>query len=331
MHGQLALILTVTLVVAPLSGCIGVANMGELRAQLGDEPARLDVGTPTPEPDAPTPVIEVSPSAIRTGETVLFDGSGSTAADGRIDGWSWSVDGTVVSTASAFNWTFEAAGGHLVELTVRDGNLSATEERQVQVVRDRPPVAAVEVRRDGEPTDRTWVDEPVTLSGEPSRDPEGGEMTYAWRLGDGTEATGVTTEHAYDAPGRYAARLSVTDAVGQTARANASIVVDDRGSAEGRVTPSDGTARVPIPVAAGAGELTVTLRYEADLVLEDLDLALEGPEGETREAADDEGALPGDRSLTVAVDGPASGDWTAEIRLDTGDGADWQLDWTVRY
>lgn len=331
MHDRFAMALVLALAVAPLSGCIGVANMDELRTRLRGDPETASLGTPTPSPGSPVPVIEVSDRSIRVGETVIFDGSGSRAADGGIDAWSWTIDGKLAAERPTFNWTFEASGLHLVELTVREGNASATEQRQIQVADDRPPIAVVEVERDGQATDRAWVGETVTVSGESSHDPEGRELSHRWRLGDGTNGTGSTIDHAYETPGRYTVVLQVVDAAGQTASADASIAIDDRGSSSGEVTPSDETERVAVPVGAGATAIEVTLDYEADLPLEDLDLGLGGPDGTTRNASDDEGPMPGQRSLSIDVDDPAAGDWTAVIRLDSGDGAGWELTWAVRY
>lgn len=333
MHDRFAMALVVALAVAPLSGCIGVSNMGELRQRLRQGPRSVDLDDagPAPTPGSPVAVIQVSDRSIRTGETVIFDGSGSRSSDGGIDAWSWTVDGEPASERTSFNWTFEAMGLHLVELTIRDGNATATERLRVHVADDRPPVAVVEIRADEEPTQRAWVDQRVTISGEASHDPEGEELSYRWRLGDGANATGPSVEHAYTQPGTFAITLQVTDASGRTARREASIVVDDHGSSVGRVVPGDDTATVPIPVDDGATELAVTLDYTADLPLEDVDLGLTGPDDRTRDASDGEGPLPGDRSLELSAADPAVGEWTATISLDLGDGADWSLSWVVRY
>lgn len=333
MHDRFAMALVVALAVAPLSGCIGVANMDELRQRIRQDPRSVDLqdAPPTPAPDSPVAVIQVSDRSIRTGETVIFDGSGSQASGDGIDAWEWTVDGEPASHRPSFNWTFEAMGLHLVELTIRDGNATGTERLRVHVAADRPPVAVLEIRADGETTDRAWVDQTVTISGEESHDPEGDELSYRWRLGDGANASGPSVEHAYTQPGPFTIALQVTDVNGQTSRTESSIVVDDRGSSSGRVTPGDDAATVPIPVGDGATELAVTLEYTADLPLEDVDLGLTGPDDRTRDAADGEGPLPGDRSLELTADDPAAGEWTATISLDRGDGADWSLAWAVRY
>lgn len=44
-----------------------------------------------------------------------------------------------------------------------------------------------------------------------SSDPDGAIVSYAWRLGDGTVASGMTVSHTYPAAGEHAVELTVTD------------------------------------------------------------------------------------------------------------------------
>jgi poly(hydroxyalkanoate) depolymerase family esterase len=61
------------------------------------------------------------------------------------------------------------------------------------------------------------VDEPVTLYGRGSSDPDGTLVRYEWAFGDGATGAGPTATHAYDEPGEYTATLTVTDDDGNTA------------------------------------------------------------------------------------------------------------------
>jgi PKD repeat protein len=56
-------------------------------------------------------------------------------------------------------------------------------------------------------------------------DPDGGELAYAWDFGDGTAATGAAVQHSYTKPGTYDARVTVTDAAGETASDRVRITV----------------------------------------------------------------------------------------------------------
>jgi len=58
-----------------------------------------------------------------------------------------------------------------------------------------------------------------------SSDPDGTIARYEWDFGDGTGATGVTTVHTYEAPGRYLVRLTVTDERDATRSATERIAV----------------------------------------------------------------------------------------------------------
>ncbi|WP_370517512.1 ThuA domain-containing protein [Pseudactinotalea sp. HY160] len=51
----------------------------------------------------------------------------------------------------------------------------------------------------------------VTFSADGSRDPDGGEVTYAWDFGDGSTSTEANPTHTYTGAGNYTATLTVTD------------------------------------------------------------------------------------------------------------------------
>lgn len=78
-----------------------------------------------------------------------------------------------------------------------------------------PPSAAFDLQTDG----RT-----VTLDANPSTDPDGDTLHYAWSLGDGTTATGVQTTHTYDDAGSYTITLNVFDGNGGYDRATATVM-----------------------------------------------------------------------------------------------------------
>jgi hypothetical protein len=67
----------------------------------------------------------------------------------------------------------------------------------------------------------------VRLRGTDSADPEGPIAAYAWKFGDGAEASGPEVEHVFYAPGDYTVELTVTDGAGQP-----------------------GSAQLPLPVSA---------------------------------------------------------------------------------
>jgi PKD repeat protein len=76
-----------------------------------------------------------------------------------------------------------------------------------------------------------------------SWDPDGDEITFAWDLGDGSEAEGATVEHTYAQPGLYPVRVEVRDTQGSAATVRTTIEVS--------LEPE-----VPIGFRADAGAVT---------------------------------------------------------------------------
>ncbi len=66
----------------------------------------------------------------------------------------------------------------------------------------------------------------VSFNGSASFDPDGTITSYAWNFGDGSSATGATTNHTYTAAATYTATLTVTDNNGATASKSVNIVVN---------------------------------------------------------------------------------------------------------
>lgn len=344
MHGHRAVLLVLVVGLVPLTGCIGVDNMGELRSTVTGE--GLDTHEPVAEPPenrAPRAVVDAERTEVRAGQAVAFDGTGSLDPDGAVVAWEWTVDGLAVGASPRLVHAFEAAGVHRVELTVLDDEeASDSAHVDVSVSEDEPPVAElsiVEVAEgdDGEAAEvhRTRVDRALSFSAADSHDPEDAELSYRWDLGDGNVSTDATVRHAYAEGGRYEVRLVVEDPGGQTAEATRVLAVDAAGSAEGTVTVEAPEADHAVPVATGAGgaasELVATLTYTTDAPLSDLDLVLVAPDGTEHPADDGEGLLPGDKRVSVTVPEPADGAWTARVTLDVGVEIDYVVDWTVRY
>jgi len=116
------------------------------------------------------------------------------------------------------------------------------------------------VRGNREPTakasaDRTNGPAPleVRFSSDGSRDPDGGEITYAWDFqGDGTvDSTEANPVHTYPAAGNFTATLTVTSAGGKSASASVPITV-------GNTAP---TVELTLPPNGGLFEFGDQIRY----------------------------------------------------------------------
>jgi PKD repeat protein len=65
-----------------------------------------------------------------------------------------------------------------------------------------------------------------SFDGRPSSDSDGTIEDYSWVFGDGTGASGATTEHAYAQPGGYTVTLTVTDDKGGWARDSKLVTIE---------------------------------------------------------------------------------------------------------
>jgi OmpA-OmpF porin, OOP family len=81
-----------------------------------------------------------------------------------------------------------------------------------------PSVSASASPSSGEPPLRVQLTSQAT-------DADGRIVSYAWDFGDGGRGEGAQTSHTYERPGRYAARVVVTDDDGKTGSATANIEV----------------------------------------------------------------------------------------------------------
>ena len=93
--------------------------------------------------------------------------------------------------------------------------------RYTGIVND-PPLVDFEVE------DRNFdVGEAIFFNGSISSDPDGDNITFSWRFGDGTKSDEQNPTHRYDAIGEYIVTLIVKDSIGHTNQKSAKIVVGD--------------------------------------------------------------------------------------------------------
>jgi hypothetical protein len=98
----------------------------------------------------------------------------------------------------------------------------------------------------------------VTFSANGTTDPQNSELTYAWDFGDGTQATGSDASHVYKADGKYLVRLTVTNALGASRKAETLVTVGDAAPVVSITSPGNYGVYLPgrqVTVAATATDL----------------------------------------------------------------------------
>lgn len=72
--------------------------------------------------EAPHASIIAYPEDVSVGETVTFDGTGSSDPDGDEIEFIWTIDGTMTTHEPNFTYSFTESGTHTIVLQVKDEN-----------------------------------------------------------------------------------------------------------------------------------------------------------------------------------------------------------------
>jgi len=177
-------------------------------------------GTPPPIDTNTAPVADAGADQTldATGQTtyVTLDGSGSSDADGDALSYSWTLNGSVLSTDASFS-TNLADGSYTFTLTVSDGEESDSDEVSVTVV-NTIPVADAGADQTLEATGATTT---VTLNGS-ATDADGDALTYSWSNGASGASTSVDL-----AVGTHTFTMTVTDEQGATDSDQVTVTITD--------------------------------------------------------------------------------------------------------
>jgi PKD repeat protein len=160
---------------------------------------------------SPVVVMLYSPPIVSTGEFVDFDGSASYDKDGSIISYSWDFGDGHTASLPTVSHAYVDNGEYSVTLTVVDNEGAVGSKVAIQVIKNRPPLAALIEHA-------TFIDKKqvVTFDASPSYDPDGTIVEYFWDFGDGTTDTGAIVTHSYPEVGVYTTILRITDDDGAT-------------------------------------------------------------------------------------------------------------------
>jgi len=157
--------------------------------------------------EAPTAVIKAIEKTVPQ-ETVVFDASGSSDADGAILKYLWNFDDGTKAEGQTVEHSYSDAGYYEVTLTVEDDSQSLCKQTRSthDIFVNKPPVPRLNLGKT-----IAAVAETITLNAEGSIDSDGEIVEYAWDFGDTATASGEEVTHAWQAPGTYTIRMRVTD------------------------------------------------------------------------------------------------------------------------
>ncbi|MDF1563127.1 MAG: PKD domain-containing protein [Deltaproteobacteria bacterium] len=109
----------------------------------------------------------------------------------------------------------------------------------IQNINNNPPTAVISAPVTG------TAGAVLSVDGSGSSDIDGRIVTWSWDFGDGATASGEIAQHIYNAGGTFVVTLTVTDNIGDTGQATASILIDANAAPE---------AVISAPTTAGVGE-----------------------------------------------------------------------------
>ncbi|MDH3768536.1 MAG: PKD domain-containing protein, partial [Gammaproteobacteria bacterium] len=186
------------------------------------------------------------PYGAQVGESITFDGSGSSDPDGSIVSYDWDFGDGGTGTGVSPSYAYGAEGSFTVTLTVTDNDgLSNSASTTATIsAQPQPPVADPNGPYSGQ------VGDNIAFDGSGSSDPDGSIVTYDWDFGDGGTGAGVAPMHTYSVDGVFTVTLTVTDNDGLSSSNTTSATITP---AVGNIPPTadangpyNGTERRPV-------------------------------------------------------------------------------------
>lgn len=152
------------------------------------------------------------------GQPLVLNGSQSKGPAGQSLSYAWNFGDGSTGTGSNPAHSYSAVGSYSVTLTVIDAGGAASTAKATATVDAAPSASA------GGPYKGT-AGAALEFDGSKSRGPSGQSLKYAWNFGDGGSASGETASHPYRLKGSYTVRLTVSDAIGGSSTATATVSI----------------------------------------------------------------------------------------------------------
>ncbi|HJS93253.1 MAG TPA: PKD domain-containing protein [Solirubrobacteraceae bacterium] len=197
-----------------------------VRLTVTDSLGQVDTATATVTvlDEPPVAAFAVGAASPEAGQSIGFDGSGSSDSDGSIVAHLWDFGDGHHAGGATRSHTFASPRTYTVTLTVVDNDgVSGSATHQVTVLAGpsahfTPPAGRV--------FDRTAIRFDATGS---AGGGSGAAITsYAWSFGDGATGTGATPSHVYVSAGSYQVKLTVTDGAGVSSTTTQTVTVLDQ-------------------------------------------------------------------------------------------------------
>jgi len=186
-------------------------------------------------------------------QPVPFDASASASDGPAISDYLWDFGDGGSASGKTASHAFAKSGRYLVQLTVATGatGLCNTSAAVKMITINDQPVA------DAGPDQSAGIGQIITLDAGASSDADGVLTAFLWDFGAGRTQTGRTIRHQFDAPGRHAVVLTVTDntsAANNSGRDTLWVAVNDPIQPAITVTPAAPCPGASLTLSAAAAK-----------------------------------------------------------------------------
>lgn len=330
----------VLLVALALAGCTGSggdrlpengvpANMTELKETLGvvQDPVYLP----------PLAKAQVNATATIVGAPVRFTSEGTSDPQGLPLSYAWEFGDGSTGEGSTTEHAYATPGEYVARLAVTNGKAPLADTAVVNlkvVAPNAAPVARLRIV-DAAGADVASVERGIPVVFDATTSTDDAAFNVDLDLGDGTTSHETKVPHTYEKPGRFLARLKVTDGDGLSSTLDALVRVNARDEATGHAAlTGDETQTASFLTAPGLTRVEATLTFDGSLGANDLTLILKDAGGREvgRAAGPTATGTQGAQARVLTLDAAslapfAPGDWTAEVvRASVAPtGADWTL------